>query len=1278
MSESDELDQYAARESRLEPACANDASLSPPLLVDRVPVEPALPCADPAAPIDEVFLPPNLPPRLPVERSNLPSALVVRSRAASASCSELDKLHYPGTGPTTLAENALQDDFYLDTIEDISIDELYRLSSKVSELQDFLDGHLHALVDVRDSTPWALSAAEATFDAGIRAASGVTAALAAVMRETFYVWLAELDTLAAVSVTSSLDCAFANEHLWVVCSTVAALGYTVELTDPSGDAHFVELAAGLQFARESQAAANAAAGASAAASLDCLVGNDAQTAQCASSFDVPFTVPFSWNGDTYTTLADLSAAGYAAVTIAQTAPVPLIYSVTEAANLHFAATKEVANQLARNAALERLNCFYPSLPLVKRCTTVSADVADRYAALTGVTEEQVLDELITGDYATPRPGPDNVGLLVTTVGPLTTYEADTTVAPKVTLPGGVFIGATESEANALANAHALQFMNCDWVSPSYSCACLSGDSSSYLFSTAFIASLPIIFDRARSVAANTFEPGLLADSSFPGASFAARYPWNETLDALCKASLNCLFCNKQIDPTCVVATNKDFLTTVTLWTEGNTTPLTLTTTQYDTLNISTTITGGVPERSVCDNDPTSVVAQAVAIAQLPPAVIGSVGEPPVCIFTNDRVRVHCNIGAFVLEGSIIPAYLYTGVSPLVTIPLITDSGLITQAKSLVLLRYRSVYVEIPAGSYESSISKQVATQMAYSFARAALSCEYGYSAAGVGPPVRCGATAGLFVPPSEALLPSAYGTGALATDPTHAVHSSSTGSLGNPVWLGPYTSTIDIDTALQGAYSFALASLNCFYKADVTAKCEPKADLRQFMIDGRYNGHVWHNALDTIGGASVLSAGYGQAALFKYSGPVEFGFSAGVFTRTVNPGLALPEAPGTGTSTTTLADATALASADATSKLDCTHINWPRNRYRCNRASDLLFAASHIGYGAVESISTMDANIQAEQMAKDLVICEECAPFRLTTWDDGSTTKFQMCPGSATFWSISGGGGAGARLAACSPDADGLTIKRVYWQTCGTPLPTAPTTLAAGNYLYWLKITCCPRPLGGGSLEPAIILTRDDSSYTQEEMADPGFYPAPEAETKNADADALWIYVGGVVVGITDSEDGRRSAVYQHTDENVVVSGGGGGDAGGAFYGTYVDEAGDTYLQGGSVKCGGNRTLPPYKVLDATTGVGSLSGKALVIELTVDGYVADGWLLKGVTATDAVYNATYDAASVPDDDMPTVTDYTGLKVYLEIGQWSDTDFLPSRPGHFLITSCGGDYAITPF
>lgn len=134
----------------------------------------------------------------------------------------------------------------------------------------------------------------------------------------------------------------------------------------------------------------------------------------------------------------------------------------------------------------------------------------------------------------------------------------------------------------------------------------------------------------------------------------------------------------------------------------------------------------------------------------------------------------------------------------------------------------------------------------------------------------------------------------------------------------------------------------------------------------------------------------------------------------------------------------------------------------------------------------------------------------------------------------------------------------------------------------------------------------------------------------------------------------------------------------GSFYGMYIDEDGHTWLQGGQVKCGTSETLADYKVIDGTTGPVEIAGSLLVIEVTLDGYVEDGILLAGITATAIIYVSPVDV-TIPADTLPTVGSFTGKKCYLEVGRWTANSFLPSRPGHFIVSFCGtGSYTIKPF
>lgn len=1210
MSTRDELTKYNALSAANDSSCPDVELVA--LAKERVSVFPQVACDAPLAKIDEIFLPPNPPPREPIERSDLPAALVIRNREATSACAT----YYPGAGATVILVNALRGDFYLDTIPELSTDELYRLSPKVPALQSFLDARLHLLVDAADST------SASNFDDELISKTGVTSSLAALLRVQFLTWLSELDALAVLAARSALDCAFSSQLLWAVCDASKALGYRVEYALPAADEIFKQAEAGLSVARADQASADALSAAITAALLNCVVGNSEQVVTCDVEFETPLATPVEWNGIFYTTLAALSAAGYKAITAAQTAAVPLVYSVVEGAGLHFAATKETADTLARNAARERLRCFYPSPPVIRRCTDadVSPPVNARFNALVtsgaSITEDKVLSELITGDYNLSRNAPDNVGFLVSGPVDALSYSIDTTNAPQVILPGGMFVAATEALALAEAVLHARQFLRCEWNSPTYACACLQTDNAAnYVWASSFSGGkpqlydsagrrLPVAFNRTKSVDKSAFPYGMLVDSGFPGQSLAQRFPWDVTLRDLCKASLTCVFCNEQVDPTCVTATFKSVLTPYTLWRSGNAVPLSLTGADYNNYNISSTITGGAAAAAVCDNDPANVTAQAQALAQLPPAILnGGVSAKP-CLFTNDKVTAHCKLGAFLLEDSDIPSYLYTGSNSLVTIKLVSAS-LQGQARALSLT---NASVTVPAGTYTSSVSKQEATKTAYVFARAALTCEYGYTGDRSGPRMLCGAPTNIPIPSTSAMV-SAYGQGKLATDLLGtSVSPKSQGSSLNPVYLGPFISPVDIDVAVAGAYTRALAALNCFYEAEQTAVCEAKPDTRQFSLDGRKIDRTWHEVGSLLGAA-------GQKALFKYSGLAVFEPTpGGTYKRKINVSTVTPSAKAKAVSFVSLALASLDAYTAALSNLDCTHVNWPRTWSRCPRASDRLTVQGVVGVNAVEATSTKEANIQAEQLGKSLSVCEECAPFRLVVSEVGSSIKLFVCAGSATFWSLASGAGAGAKLSSCVADTEGLTLKDLKWRACTSSFPAGGVSLGSSNSLFWLKIACCG---SAGTTKPSVTLIQEGASgYSAQVLSDPGFYPTKQYETKLKETAALWIYVGNTVVRATPGEDGRRARVNQHTDENVQITGGGGGS--GPF----------------RLKVDGTKyTIAPGSIMDGTNGkavdlgrIFTIEGGPVVSHAATAGFVvltasvdenliAKSWQLKVVSST---------------------------------------------------------------
>jgi len=155
------------------------------------------------------------------------------------------------------------------------------------------------------------------------------------------------------------------------------------------------------------------------------------------------------------------------------------------------------------------------------------------------------------------------------------------------------------------------------------------------------------------------------------------------------------------------------------------------------------------------------------------------------------------------------------------------------------------------------------------------------------------------------------------------------------------------------------------------------------------------------------------------------------------------------------------------------------------------------------------------------------------------------------------------------------------------------------------------------------------------------------------------------------SRPGRSPQIVNETAGAVLT--------GGAFFTKYVDDAtGDTYLQGGNVKSGsGNFTIADKKVLDFTTGMGTLGGHVLVLEVDVDGYAPDGVLLAGLTATAADW-VSPDGTTSANDTLPTAASPSGKKVFIEIGRWADDDFFPANAGNIRISFCPGSYNITRY
>jgi len=85
-----------------------------------------------------------------------------------------------------------------------------------------------------------------------------------------------------------------------------------------------------------------------------------------------------------------------------------------------------------------------------------------------------------------------------------------------------------------------------------------------------------------------------------------------------------------------------------------------------------------------------------------------------------------------------------------------------------------------------------------------------------------------------------------------------------------------------------------------------------------------------------------------------------------------------------------------------------------------------------------------------------------------------------------------------------------------------------------------------------------------------------------------------------------------------------GGGAAGAFWTQYTNEAGDTYLQAGSVTGGngGSYVFPDKKLIDADSGPGGTpepvetAGTVLHVKVSCEATIADGIMLPGCKVID--------------------------------------------------------------
>ena len=117
-------------------------------------------------------------------------------------------------------------------------------------------------------------------------------------------------------------------------------------------------------------------------------------------------------------------------------------------------------------------------------------------------------------------------------------------------------------------------------------------------------------------------------------------------------------------------------------------------------------------------------------------------------------------------------------------------------------------------------------------------------------------------------------------------------------------------------------------------------------------------------------------------------------------------------------------------------------------------------------------------------------------------------------------------------------------------------------------------------------------------------------------------------------------------------------------------------MQGGTVYGGsGSFTIKDIKVMDSKTVSGTLVGKVLWVQVSVNGIAQDGVLLPGCNVTAATCSVTSTVGEkVPDNTLPTAKSPEGKKIHIEIGRWNDKNFSPSRQGNINVQFCPGSYS----
>lgn len=684
-------------------------------------------------------------------------------------------------------------------------------------------------------------------------------------------------------------------------------------------------------------------------------------------------------------------------------------------------------------------------------------------------------------------------------------------------------GAAVTAATAIAQQELETWLRtwlvCQWYSPERKCSCISGVDGieAYKFSELAISTLPVT---PKSHADSPIYT--LAEGQFTEDDTGVAPDW-EMLSSWCVASLDCNFCNTQIDPICHIANGTDANNPVATDIYSGTPPLQVPTGE---VGVATNITRGAQAAVVCGQDPFSIAARAQAVADTPPEKLSG-GSEPQCLYANERMTVTCKQKAC-RDGGGGTDSACSWLDP-DTYPTTANGNLyIAALHSLSKVKT----IDIPAGLFSVPSTESLSPVDAFKAAQLAareygfkvLNCEYTNPAL----KIYCGASRPTDIPASTYYSPSNYfenGNGEIEGVGVACCSTGRKGSAGNCVnneYWDP-AKTCPADTALvvaydsvksvlspldayQNAYDSKASMLDCFFTAKYDKLCEEAPDAREVMYMSLENFHPPTTSIAgsfpsdpnlagiDFGGLSDGSTGQvslyaiydyklGKFKTSSWTGTYAidmFGdqYSQAFKTYRTSTHQADTVYTGRALSYISQGDATSEAQDLAANNIVCQYANWSR-KLDCPTGTvpGGKFSAFLVPTGTYLAASTTEANIMAEQQVQASVQCMQCTGHQIIAGNDTEGfTNAIMCGGGA----VRVGGAPGAPsdcFSSCKAKTIGNSGRGdpnaiiVYDGRDGKICPTAKfhpkdrlvTRISSANRWIdiWIQTTCCLADTGG-------------------------------------------------------------------------------------------------------------------------------------------------------------------------------------------------------------------------